>query len=381
MAIVIRLMSALTLALVSVLTIPAATAQNLSLPPLAAKSWLLIDVTANHLIAAANQHEKVEPASLTKLMTAYIVFTALKDKKIDRAQAAPVSERAWKSGGSKMFIEPLKKVTVDELMRGMIVQSGNDASVALAELIAGSEEGFALMMNAEAKRLGMINTNFTNSSGLPDTKHLSTAFDMALLAAAIIREYPDHYPLYSLKEYRYNNITQPNRNRLLWLDPNVDGMKTGHTQNAGFCLVASAKRGDRRLLAVVMGAPSDSVRAQESQTLLNFGFQSFDTVRLYEKVKPVATLRLWKGQAKELKAGVESDIYVAIPRGTNEKIKAELVSQQPLLAPIAKGQRIGTVKVAYDGKQVGEYPVLAMEEVPVAGFFGRSWDSVMLWFK
>jgi serine-type D-Ala-D-Ala carboxypeptidase (penicillin-binding protein 5/6) len=356
---VTRLVLALTLSLVSAFASPFAVAQNLSLPPFTAKSWLVTDVTANHIIAASNPNERVEPASLTKLMTAYIVFSALRDKKIERAQVAPVSQRAWKTGGSKMFIEPLKKVAVDELMHGMIVQSGNDASIALAELIAGSEEAFAGMMNAEAKRLG----------------------DIALLAGAIIREHPELYGLYAIKEYRYNNITQPNRNRLLWLDPNVDGMKTGHTQSAGFCLVASAKRADRRLLSVIMGAPSDSVRAQESQTLLNFGFQSFDTVRLYEKSKPIASLKLWKGEAKELKAGVAADLYVAIPRGTNDKIKAELTSQQPLLAPIAKGQRIGTVKVAYDGKPVAEYPVLAMEEVAVAGFFGRSWDSVLLWFK
>jgi serine-type D-Ala-D-Ala carboxypeptidase (penicillin-binding protein 5/6) len=378
---VTRLVLALTLSFVSALAPHFAAAQNLSLPPFTAKSWLVTDVTANHIIAASNANERVEPASLTKLMTAYIVFNALRDKKIERAQAAPVSQRAWKTGGSKMFIEPLKKVTVEELMHGMIVQSGNDASIALAELIAGSEEAFAGMMNAEAKRLGMANSNFTNSSGLPDAKHYSTAFDIALLAGAIIREHPELYGLYAVKEYRYNNITQPNRNRLLWLDPNVDGMKTGHTQSAGFCLVASAKRADRRLLSVIMGAPSDSVRAQESQTLLNFGFQSFDTVRLYEKSKPIANLKLWKGEAKELKAGVAADLYVAIPRGTNDKIKAELTSQQPLLAPIAKGQRIGTVKVAYDGKPVAEYPVLAMEEVAVAGFFGRSWDSVLLWFK
>jgi serine-type D-Ala-D-Ala carboxypeptidase (penicillin-binding protein 5/6) len=364
------------------LALPAlAAAQNLTLPPLSSKSWLILDVTANHLIAAQAQTDRVEPASLTKLMTAYLTFQALKQKRIQLDQIAPVSERAWKAGGSKMFIEPKKPVKVEELLNGMIVQSGNDASIALAELIAGSEDAFATLMNKEAKRLGMTNTNFTNASGLPEPKLYTTAFDMALLAAAIIRDFPDFYPLYSVKEYRYNNITQPNRNRLLWLDPNVDGMKTGHTQSAGFCLVASSKRGERRLLSVVMGASSDNVRAQESQTLLNFGFQFFDTVRVYERAKPVSSLRVWKGTAQNFAVGVDQDIFVAIPRGTNDKIKADLATQQPLVAPIAKGQKIGTVKVAYDGKPVGEYPVLALEEVPVAGFFGRAWDSVMLWIK
>ena len=356
-------------------------AQNLSLPPLTARSWLLLDVTANHMIAANNAQERVEPASLTKLMTAYVVFAAIKEKKLALDQTVPVSPKAWKIGGSKMFIEPLKKVTVDELLRGMIIQSGNDASVALAEQVGGSEEGFAIAMNREAKRLGMANTHFTNASGLPDGKHYTTAFDVALLASAIIREYPDFYPLYSVKEYRYNNITQPNRNRLLWLDPNVDGMKTGHTQSAGYCLVGTAKRGDRRLLAIVMGTNSDNLRAQEAQTLLNFGFQMFDTVRVYEKGKPVPDLRVYKGALATLKAGVEGDVYVAIPRGTNEKIKLDLATQRVLVAPISKGQKIGVVKVAYDGKLVGEYPVVAFEEVAAGSFFTKLWDSAVLWFK
>ena len=370
-----------TVLAVALLAAAAAHAQSLALPPLTAKSWLLLDVTANHLIAGSNQQERLEPASLTKLMTAYLTFVALRDKKLARDQTVPVSEKAWKVGGSKMFIEPQKKVTVDELMHGMIIQSGNDASIALAEAIGGSEEGFAAMMNREAKRLGMANSNFVNSSGLPDGKHYSTALDIALLASAVIRDFPDLYTMYSIKEYRYNNITQQNRNRLLWLDPNVDGMKTGHTQSAGYCLVASARRGERRLLAVVMGSSSDNLRAQEAQTLLNFGFQAFDTVRVYEKQKPVPQLRVWKGVSPELKAGLENDVYIAIPRGTNDKIKVDLATQPPLVAPITKGQRIGSVKVTYDGKQVGEHPVVAFEDVPVAGFFGRTWDTVMLWFK
>ena len=352
-----------------------------ALPPLSAKAWLLLDISANHLIVQNNVKERMEPASLTKLMTAYLSFTALKDGRLKRDQVVPVSAKAWKTGGSRMYIEPQRKVTVEELLNGMIVQSGNDASVALAEAISGSEDAFALLMNKEAKRLGMNDTNFVNSHGLPDAKHYSSAYDIALLAAAIIREFPDFYPLYSLKEYRYNNITQQNRNRLLWLDPNVDGMKTGHTDSAGFCLVASSKRGPRRLLSVVMGTASDNVRTQESQTLLNFGFQFFDTVQLHEKGKPISSLRVWKGSSNELKAGVDSDLFVAIPKGTNDKIKAELSSQQPLLAPIVKGQRIGTLKVAYDGREVSEYPVVALEEVALAGWFGRALDTVRLWIK
>ena len=230
--------------------------QPLAVPPLTAKSWLLLDVSANQLIASQSAHDRVEPASLTKLMTAYVVFEALHEKKLAMDHEVTVSSRAWKTSGSKMFIEPQKKVTVDELLHGMIIQSGNDASVALAEDLAGSEEAFAERMNAASKRLGLADSNFVNSSGLPDARHYSSAYDLALIAGALIREYPEYYPLYSIKEYRYNSITQANRNRLLWLDPNVDGLKTGHTDAAGYCLVASAKRGDRRMLVVVMGAPS-----------------------------------------------------------------------------------------------------------------------------
>lgn len=236
-------------------------------------------------------------------------------------------------------------------------------------------------MNKEAKRLGMNETNFVNAHGLTDARHYTTAYDIALVAAAIIREFPDFYNLYSMKEYKYNNIGQQNRNRLLWLDPHVDGMKTGHTEAAGFCLVASAKRGPRRLLSVVMGTASDNLRTQESQTLLNFGFQFFDTVQLHEKGKQIANLRIWKGSLNGLKAGVESDLFVAIPKGTNEKVRAELASQQPLVAPITKGQRIGSMRIAYDGREVSEVPVIALEDVPLAGWFGRSLDTVRLWLQ
>lgn len=350
-------------------------------PALAAKAWLLYDFTSAQAIVSEKPDERVEPASLTKLMTAYLAFSALKQKTLTLERAVPVSDRAWKAPGSRMFIEPNKPVSVDELLRGMIVQSGNDACIALAEAIAGSEDVFAQMMNREAQRLGMKNTSFVNASGLPDPKHYSTARDLGLLAAALIRDFPEYYPLYSLREYRYNNITQPNRNRLLWLDPNVDGLKTGYTENAGFCLVASGKRGARRLLSVVLGANSDSGRVQESQKLLNYGFQFYDSVKLYDKDQAVSTLEVLKGSENRLKAGFQSDFYVSVPRGLADQLKADLVSIQPLVAPISAGQKVGTVKVTLQGKLLGEYPVVALQAVAIAGFFGRTWDGMRLWFK
>ena len=372
----------LTRLLVFLLLLPAlAFADIPPPPPIAAKAWLLYDFTSAQAIISANEHERVEPASLTKLMTTYLAFAALKQKTLTLDQVVPVSERAWKAAGSRMFIEPRKPVKVDELLRGMIVQSGNDACVALAEAVAGSEEVFAQMMNREAQRLGMKDTSFTNASGLPDPKHYSTAYDLGLLAAALIRDFPDYYPRYSQREYRYNNITQPNRNRLLWLDPNVDGMKTGYTENAGYCLIASSKRGTRRLLSVVLGANSDSGRAQESQKLLNYGFQFYDSVKLYDKGQAVSTLEVLKGTESRLKAGFLSDFYVSVPRGLADQLKANLVSMQPLVAPIGVGQKVGTVKVTLQNKLLGEYPVVALQNVAIAGFFGRAWDGMRLWFK
>lgn len=350
-------------------------------PTVAAKAWLLYDFTSSQEIASANEHERIEPASLTKLMTAYLAFSALKQKALTLDQVVPVSERAWKQPGSRMFIEPRKPVNVEELLHGMITQSGNDACIALAEAIAGSEEVFVQMMNREAQRLGMKDTNFVNATGLPDPKHYSTAYDLGLLAAALIRDFPEYYPLYAEREYRYNNITQANRNRLLWLDPNVDGMKTGHTEEAGYCLIASAKRGTRRLLSVVLGTNSDAARAQESLKLLNYGFQFYDSAKLYDKGQTVSTLEVWKGAKSRLKAGFLSDFYVSVPRGLGDQLKADLVSMQPLVAPISVGQKVGTVKVTLQGKVLGEYPAVALENVPVAGFFGRAWDSMRLWFK
>jgi len=350
-------------------------------PPVAARAWLLMDTASGQLLASQAEHERAEPASLTKLMTAYLTFAALKGKTLQFAQTVPVSERAWRAEGSRMFIEPRRPVTVEELIHGMIVQSGNDACIALAEAIAGSEEVFAQMMNREAQRLGMKDTSFVNSTGLSDPKHYSSAHDLALLATAVIRDFPEYYRYYSIREYRYNNIAQPNRNRLLWLDPNVDGVKTGYTENAGYCLIASAKRGQRRLLSVVLGTASENVRAQESQKLLNYGFQFYDSARLYEKGQTVSTVQVWKGSARVLKAGVAADLNVSVPKGMTDKLKADLVSQQPLLAPISAGQRVGTVRVMLESKQIGEYPVVALENIAVAGIIGRTWDTVRLWFR
>ena len=350
-------------------------------PTIAAKSWLLLDYSTGQALASYNPDDRVEPASLTKLMTAYVVLAALKEGKLTPTQAVPVSERAWKTPGSRMFIEPKKPVTVDELLRGMIVQSGNDACIALAEAVAGSEEAFAQMMNREAQRLGLKATRFANATGLSDPQHYSTARDLGALAAALIRDYPEHYPLYALREYTYNRITQANRNRLLWLDPAVDGVKTGHTENAGYCLVASAKRGPRRLLSVVMGAASDGMRTQESQKLLNFGFQFFDAVKLYGKDQEVSRLRVWKGAQNTVRAGFLEDFTLSLPKGMAENLKASLVSQQPLMAPVLKGQRIATLKLSLDDRPYGEYPVVALETVPVAGLIGRAWDAMRLWFE
>ena len=350
-------------------------------PPISAKSYMLYDFNSGQTLVGHNEEERIEPASLTKLMTAYLAFAAIRAKTLSLDQTVPVSTRAWKAEGSRMFIEPKKPVTVAELLRGVIVQSGNDACIALAEAVAGSEEVFAQMMNREAQRLGMNNTHFVNSTGLPDPQHYTTAHDLALLSAAVARDFPEDYALYALKDFRYNNIKQSNRNRLLWIDPTVDGMKTGHTESAGYCLVTSARRGPRRLISVVLGAGSDSARVTDSQKLLNYGFQFYDTVRLYEKNQSVAEFRVWKGGANTLKAGFPYDLYVTLPKGQAEKLKASVESRQPLLAPIQAGQQIGTLKLELDGKPYREIPVLALDNVGMAGVFGRGWDTVWLLFK
>jgi D-alanyl-D-alanine carboxypeptidase (penicillin-binding protein 5/6) len=368
---------------VALLLVPMlAQAQAPQPPAVVGRAWIVADLSSGQLLAAEKPDERMEPASLTKLMTAYVVFGALKEKKIALEQPVSVSETARRAPGSRMFIEPRRPVTVDELIRGMVVQSGNDACIALAELVAGTEEAFAQRMNREAERLGLKGTKFMNASGLPDPQHFSTARDLYLLAAALIRDFPAEYgTYYSQKEFRYNNITQPNRNRLLWLDPTVDGVKTGYTEAAGYCLISSSRRGPRRVLAVLLGSTSEAARAQESQKLLNWGFQAFDAVRLYGANQAVKDIEVWKGTADKLKAGFRSDLVVTVPKGQAEKLKAELLAQSPLLAPVAEGQQVGVVRVTVDGKAIGEYPVQALQAVPAAGLFGRAWDTLRLWAK
>ncbi|MDD3329200.1 MAG: D-alanyl-D-alanine carboxypeptidase [Zoogloea sp.] len=363
------------------LVLPTLAFAQLAPPPVAARAWLLLDVGSGQVLTAENPDQRIEPASLTKLMTAYLAFAAVKGKTLSLDQTIPVSPKAWKVPGSKMFIEPQTPVTVKELLHGMIVQSGNDACVALAEAIAGSEEAFAQLMNKEAARLGLKNTHFENATGLPHPSHLTTVRDLSVLATAIIRDFPEFYSIYSVKEYTYNKIKQPNRNRLLFLDPTVDGVKTGHTDSAGYCLIASAKRNDRRLLSVVVGTTSDSVRAQESQKLLNWGYLAYDTVKVYSANQAVNEPRVWKGKENSVKAGFLSDFVLSVPKGDADKLKANVVSQQPLLAPIAKGQQIGTLQLSLGDKAIGEYPLVAIDDVPQAGWFGRLWDALRLWIK
>jgi D-alanyl-D-alanine carboxypeptidase (penicillin-binding protein 5/6) len=351
-------------------------------PNLVGHAWLIADVSSGQILASHNADERFEPASLTKLMTAYLVFTALHEKRLSLDQQVPVSVRAWRAPGSRMFIEPGKPVTVGQLIQGMEVQSGNDACIALAEAVAGSQDVFVQMMNREAKRLGMKNTHFMNPTGLPNPQHYSTAHDIYLLATAIIRDFPAEYAkYYSEKQFTYNHITQRNRNRLLWLDPSVDGVKTGHTEAAGYCLVASSKHGPRRLLSVLLGATSEEMRADESLKLLNWGYQFFDSVKLYEKGQAVKSLRVWKGSANKVGAGFDQPIIVSVPKGDADKLKANLLAQQPLVAPVAQGQRVGELRLTLDGKPMGEYPLRALEPVGAAGIFGRAWDTLRLWLR
>ena len=350
-------------------------------PTVNAAAWMLVDMLSGQILASSNADDRREPASLTKLMTTYLVFQALRAKTIDLGQVVPVSENAWRTGGSRMFIEPRKPVTVDELLHGVIVQSGNDATVALAELIAGSTDAFVDRMNREAVKLGLTGTHYADVNGLPSPQHYSTANDIAKLTVALIRDFPEYYPIFAVKEYRYNNITQSNRNRLLWADPTVDGVKTGHTEAAGYCLVASAKRGERRLVAVVLGANTDAGRASESQKLLNWGFQSFDTVALYQSGKPVTTLRVWKGAKKDVNAGFLAARYVTLPKGDAAKLSLTMESREPLIAPVLASEPVGVVKVSLKGQPIAQFPLIALEEVPLASLFGRAVDTVRLWFS
>ena len=331
-------------------------------PEIAARSWLLMDMTTHTVLYSQLPDERVEPASLTKLMTAYVVFDYLKQKRITMEQRPPVSMLAYKAIGSRMFVDPRSPATVEELLNGLIVQSGNDAAIILAEAVGGSETQFAEIMNAQAKRMGMNNTHFTNASGLPNPEHYSTARDLATLAMRVIEDHPDYYRMYSQKEYTYNNIKQPNRNRLLFTDPSVDGFKTGHTDAAGYCLVSSAKREQpgsgfsRRILSVLMGASSENSRAIESQKLLNYGFQNFDAVQLYKKAEPVGSYQVWKGQAPEIKAGFAEDVMVTVPKAQVTSVKGEIERMEPLVAPITAGQKIGTLRVRLGNTVLTERP-------------------------
>ena len=367
------------------LALAAASAAFAAAPPppaVVGKAWVVADLSSGQTLAAQKADERFEPASLTKLMTAYVVFSAIRDKKLTAGQQVNASTRAARAPGAKMFIDPRRAVRVDELVRGMVVQSANDASIALAEAVAGGEEAFVQAMNKEAARLGMKGTRFRNATGLPDPQHYSTAQDLLLLAAALIRDFPAEYAqYYALKEYRYNNITQSNRNRLLWLDPSVDGVKTGHTEAAGYCLIASARRNNRRLVSVLLGATSESTRAQESLKLLNWGYQFFDNVRLYGANEALKPIQVWKGAAPTVKVGPKADVILTVPKGHADKLKAELVSQQPLIAPLAQGQRVGSLRLSFDGKPIGEVPVVALEPVAAAGLVGRAWDTLRLWIK
>ena len=372
----------------AVLSLSTAFAQRLPPPNIAAKSWLLLDVTSGQVLASQEPNLRIEPASLAKIMTAYLTFSAIKEKRLDLNQMVNVSVHAWKvdPGSSKMFIDPATPVKVNDLLYGLMVQSGNDAAVALAEAVAGTEDAFVVLMNREAEHMGMKSSHFSNAHGLPSDGNYSTAQDLSLLAAHEIADYPEFYKIDSVKEYTYNKIRQQNRNRLLWLDPTVDGMKTGHTQAAGFCMIASAKRpngsGDRRLIAIVLGTTSDQARTQESQKLLNWGFQNFDTVKLYAKGQAIATPQVWKGSQNQVKIGFTRDIFVTVPKGEAGKLKPVLERKDPLVAPIAQQSQVGTLKLmTADGKPLVELPVLALEQVNGASMFGRAWDSVRLWIK
>ncbi|USX20574.1 D-alanyl-D-alanine carboxypeptidase [Oxalobacteraceae bacterium OTU3REALA1] len=371
----------------SVMLMSAAVAQTLPPPTIAAKSWLLLDATSGQVIASQDPNARVEPASLTKIMTAYVVFGALRDKKLTLNQMVNVSTKAWKvdASSSKMFIDPATPVSIDDLLHGLMIQSGNDAAVALAEAVAGDESAFVVMMNKEAERMGLKSTRFANPHGLPSPDNYSTAQDLSVLAKRVILDFPQFYKIDSVKSFTYNKITQPNRNRLLWLDPTVDGMKTGHTEAAGYCMIASARRpngaSERRLISVVLGTNSDNTRTQESQKLLNWGFQNFDTVKLYSKGQAIATPEIWKGSQGSVKIGFTSDVMVTVPKGVAAKMKPVLERKDPLVAPLPLNTRVGSLKMMVDGKPLLELPVVALENVEEASIFGRAWDSIRLWMN
>ncbi|MEY3216863.1 MAG: D-alanyl-D-alanine carboxypeptidase DacC precursor [Pseudomonadota bacterium] len=366
-----------------------AQAQMPQAPEVAARAYLLMDITANQVLASKDPDMTVEPASLTKLMTAYLVFDALKSRKLNLQQTLPVSERAWKMPGSRMFIDPKMQVPVEDLIKGMIVQSGNDATVALAEGVGGSVERFVQLMNDQARLLGMNNTAYKNPEGLTAAGHTTTARDLATLATRLMRDFPEYVTYYAIKKYRYSGTpaaNDTNRNLLLFRDATVDGLKTGHTQAAGYCLVASAKRefpnvGTRRLLSVVLGAESENARANESQKLLNWGYAAFDAVKLFDANQAVVTPQVWKGKQSVLKLGSDRPLVVAVPSGTAAQLKTQVVRPDPLVAPFVKGQTVGSLKVLQGDRPLFEVPLTVLEPVEQAGVFGRAWGSVRLWIK
>ena len=358
-------------------------------PEIAAKAYLLLDVTANQILASRDLDMPVEPASLTKLMSAYLVFDALKSKKIDMKQTLSVSERAWKMPGSRMFIDPKMKVPVEDLIKGMIVQSGNDATMALAEGVGGTAERFVQMMNEQAKVLGMNSTSYKNPEGLTEAGHTTTARDLATLSMRLLNDFPEYVGTYAIKKYRYPGTpaaNDSNRNLLLFKDPTVDGLKTGHTNAAGYCLVATAKRdfpnvGSRRLMAIVLGTSSEIARANEAQKLLNWGYTAFEAVKLFDAGQAVDTPAIWKGKASTVKLGRADALVVAVPTGSAAQIKTQLARPDPLVAPVTKGQTIGSLKV-FRGEQLWvEMPLQALDAVEQAGVFGRAWDALRLWIK
>lgn len=358
-------------------------------PEIAARAYLLIDVTAQQVLAEMDADKPVEPASLTKLMSAYLVFDALKNKKITLQQTFSVSERAWKMPGSRMFIDPKMKVPVEDLIKGVVVQSGNDATMALAEGVGGTAEHFVEMMNAQAKVLGMKSTHFTNPDGLTEPGHITTARDLGILASRLMQDFPEYVGYYALKKYRYPGTpasNENNRNLLLQRDPSVDGLKTGHTDAAGFCLIATAKRdapgvGSRRLLSIVLGTSSENARATESQKLLNWGYSAFDAIKLFEANQAVVAPNVWKGSATSVKLGRPQPIIVAVPAGSASRLQTQAARPEPIVAPLTRGQSLGVLKVTLDQKTVAEVPLQVLESVDQASFIVRAWDSVRLWVK
>ncbi|EHJ03153.1 D-alanyl-D-alanine carboxypeptidase family protein [Marinobacter manganoxydans] len=349
-------------------------------PQIAGSSYVLMDPKSGRIIMEENSHERLPPASLTKMMTAYIVERELDEGRIAMSDMVPISVNAWKTEGSRTFVREGTQVSVEDLLRGVIIQSGNDASVALAEFVAGSEGAFVDIMNQQAQLLGMKDTNFVNATGLPSPEHFSTAYDLAMLARAIINDYPENYPLYAEKHFTYNNIRQPNRNSLLWRDDSVDGLKTGHTEEAGYCLVASAKRNDTRFIAVVMGTNSSEARAQEIQKMLNYGFRYYESERLFRSGQELIEARVWGGQADQLSVGMTEDVYVTIPRSSRNDLESTVDLDSVIKAPIKVGDELGRVKVSYNGEVLVDQPVLALTEVPEGGFFKRIWDAIKLFF-